>query len=88
MPKVKIENKEVSYEMHFIDIRWGEDPDMTEEPTHYTFNTAAELHAFVMGIDEAMGWQDFEVVNEGTCFERYEGTIASALKENKNGNII
>tara|TARA_R110001592_G_scaffold71694_1_gene219039 strand:- start:1867 stop:2121 length:255 start_codon:yes stop_codon:yes gene_type:complete len=83
MPKVKIENKEVSYEVYFMDIRWGEEPDETEEPYHYTFETQAELNAFQRGIDEAMGWADFEVVNEGTCFERYQGTIAAALRENQ-----
>jgi len=86
MPKVKIENKEVSYEVYFMDIRWresGGDFDETEEPCHYTFETQAELNAFQRGIDEAMGWTDFEVVSEGTCFERYQGTIAAALRENQ-----
>ena len=80
MPKVKIENKEVSYEVYFMDIRWGEEPD---ETCHYTFETQAELNAFQRGIDEAMGWADFEVISEGTCFERYQGTIAAALRENQ-----
>ena len=81
MPKVKVEGREVSYEVYFIDIRWGGDPDETEAPAHYTFDTEVELNAFVRGIDEAVGWTDFDVVNEGKCYERYGDTAPKIPKD-------
>lgn len=31
----------------------------------YTFNTEDEVKAFLLGIDEAMGWQDYHILEEG-----------------------
>jgi hypothetical protein len=44
-----------------ITIQWGEDPRDHHEMT-YHFNTSAEISAFRTGIQEAMGWGDFEIV--------------------------
>lgn len=44
-----------------IIIQWGEDPrDHREQAYH--FNTSAEIAAFRQGIQEAMGWGDFEII--------------------------
>ena len=43
-----------------ITILWGEDPRDQTEATYY-FDTSAEITAFRRGIQEAMGWGDFEI---------------------------
>lgn len=46
-------------------IRWGRssDHDEDEDETHYySFDTQAELNAFLNGVDEANGWLDYEIV--------------------------
>lgn len=30
----------------------------------YSFETKKEIHAFIKGIDEAMGWRDYYVLDE------------------------
>lgn len=45
-------------------IRWG----MTssgQEPVTYSFDTEAELTAFMLGVDECDGWLDYTIVHHG-----------------------
>ena len=48
-----------------ITILWGAElfPDDGNDKT-YTFDTKAEAEAFLYGIDEAMGWLDYEVITD------------------------
>ena len=41
---------------------WGEQPDKGQEPVKYSFETRAELNAFMHGIAEAVGWQDEDCI--------------------------
>lgn len=43
---------------HTIKIHWGTCP----ESATYTFATEAELRAFLLGVDEATGWTEFEII--------------------------
>jgi len=44
-----------------ITILWGESPEPYDEPVTYTFNTDAELQAFIDGIEAGDGWMNYEV---------------------------
>lgn len=44
-----------------ITILWGECPQPEDEPVTYTFNTDAELQAFIDGIEAGDGWMNYEV---------------------------
>ena len=47
--------------MKTIVILWGEDPRDQHEQK-YEFATSDEITAFRTGMQEAMGWGDFEIV--------------------------
>lgn len=47
-----------------IQILWGQAPEKDAEPQNYTFNTKAELDAFLLGIAEGDGWMGYEVITE------------------------
>jgi len=49
---------------HFVIIQWGEMPDCGSEE-HYTFDSEAELNAFMLGVAEAEGWHGYEVIRTG-----------------------
>lgn len=42
---------------HDVWIVWGTDPEGMN-PCYYSFQTAAELDAFLTGVSEATGWLD------------------------------
>ena len=44
-------------------IRWGSSIDR-QDPVGYSFNTEAELNAFLLGVDEASDWMDYEQLDE------------------------
>ena len=46
--------------MEKITIKWGTDKDKTKT---YTFKNDEELKFFMMGVDEANGWLEYEVVS-------------------------
>jgi len=37
--------------------------DEEQEPSEYSFNTQAELDAFLTGLDTGCGWMEYEVVS-------------------------
>ena len=41
-------------------IVWGSQLDPRDHPHHYSFNTEAELVAFMDGVEEASGWTKYE----------------------------
>ena len=49
---------------HYVIIEWGEMPECGSEE-HYTFNTEAELNAFLLGVSEAEGWHGWQVIRKG-----------------------
>ncbi len=46
---------------HEITIRWGMVSSEQESET-YTFDTAEELTAFMLGVDAMEGWIEYEVI--------------------------
>lgn len=46
-------------------ILWGSAPEPGDESHTFSFNTQAELDAFLYGVDEANGWMDWRTVEEG-----------------------
>jgi hypothetical protein len=46
--------------MKKITIKWGTDKDKTKT---YTFKTKEEAKFFMMGVDEANGWLEYEVAS-------------------------
>jgi hypothetical protein len=46
---------------HNVKIIWGSDSG-NSKPCSYSFNTEAELEAFLLGVDESNGWMDYEVL--------------------------
>jgi hypothetical protein len=53
-----------------ITILWGDDAQPEEGPQTYSFKTKAELEAFKLGADEAIGWGDYAVWPEGEEFAK------------------
>ena len=51
-------NKERGEKMKKITIKWGTDKDKTKT---YTFKNDEELKFFMMGVDEANGWLEYEI---------------------------
>jgi hypothetical protein len=48
----------------FVTIFWGESQTRQEnDPCTYEFATSQELEAFLLGVDEANGWMDYEIVD-------------------------
>jgi len=48
-----------------VTILWGEEQTRKEnDHCTYKFNTKAELNAFLMGVDEASGWLEYEIVED------------------------
>ena len=53
-----------SVELPFrVRIRWGEDPSPEDKFINYGFATEAELSAFLHGVEEAIGWMDYETIS-------------------------
>jgi len=51
---------------HKIGIVWGEDPSNSGFDLYeYSFNTQAELDAFMHGVDEMDAWQDYPSGEKG-----------------------
>lgn len=47
---------------HSVSILWGSTHEPDDEPVTYTFETSAELDAFLFGVQEMDGWMDYEIV--------------------------
>jgi hypothetical protein len=48
-----------------VKIFWGTDPATNDgKPCHYSFKTEAELDAFLLGVDEAAGWLEYEIIED------------------------
>lgn len=48
-----------------ISILWGQSHEIGDQAKTYTFDTQAELDAFLKGIEESDGWMGHEFVKEG-----------------------
>ncbi len=46
-----------------IAIHWGSDKEPKDKKS-YTFETEEQLKYFMMGVDEANGWLEYEVIND------------------------
>ncbi len=46
-----------------ITIHWGTDKE-PQDIKSYTFETEEQLKYFMMGVDEANGWLEYEVIDE------------------------
>lgn len=50
-----------------VEIRWGGEETREENPDEYsvyTFDTEAELNAFLLGVTESNEWMDYEIVKD------------------------
>ena len=54
-----------------IKVAWGMDK-LKENIEEYSFDTAKELHAFMDGVQESLGWHDHEFIGEGQNFKTVE----------------
>ncbi len=52
-----------------ISILWGSWPEEGQKADTYTFKTHGELTAFVLGVEEGNGWNDYSVVKEGYVYK-------------------
>ena len=55
-----------------ISILWGEWPQDGDKAETYKFKTQGELDAFMLGVDESSGWQNYDIVNEGYVHKEEE----------------
>lgn len=46
--------------LYEVKILWGEHPEPGTFPTRYVFGTEPELHSFLMGVDAACGWMEYD----------------------------
>jgi hypothetical protein len=68
-------------EKYEVTILWGDDPPEDAEPITYEFATEAELHAFIKGADEAIGWHDYTAIGSSVSLsEAQEAEDAAALQ--------
>lgn len=51
-------------EKHKVTIRWGKFPEPDDKPETFEFETAAELAAFMHGVEAMSGWMEYEIVDE------------------------
>jgi hypothetical protein len=52
-------------EKYTIKILWGSTSTREEnEPCTYEFDTKEEFNAFLEGVEAAVGWMDYEVVEQ------------------------
>jgi len=49
---------------YVVHIGWGEMPEDGFTTGEYRFDTQAELDAFMLGISEMDGWNDYEVFEQ------------------------
>jgi hypothetical protein len=50
---------------HKITIAWGQDFDPEhDQPVTYSYSTGTELSAFIEGIEAAIGWLEYEVIDD------------------------
>ena len=53
--------------LHTVKILWGSKmvrKDLGDEPVEYSFETLAELTAFMAGVDAGDGWLEYEVIED------------------------
>jgi len=50
---------------HSVSILWGQVPEDDDKPKTYTFDTQAELDAFMLGVKEMDGWMGWRVIDPG-----------------------
>jgi hypothetical protein len=46
-----------------VRIMWGSHPENRSDFIEYEFDTLAELNAFLLGVDESIGWLDYEQID-------------------------
>src|SRR5262245_22538845 len=46
-------------------ILWGEKPETNTRPVRYAFATVGERNAFMRGVEEAFGWEDYRISLDG-----------------------
>lgn len=59
------ESVELVPAQHKVTIRWGKFPEPDDRPETFEFETAAELAAFMQGVEAMSGWMEYEVVTDG-----------------------
>jgi hypothetical protein len=50
--------------MHKCRVIFGSESS-GQEPSEYSFNTEAELLAFIDGMEAAVGWMEYEILEDG-----------------------
>jgi hypothetical protein len=74
-------------DLFFVKIRWGSGQTREENPdtvSTYEFGTEAERDAFTLGVDEASGWLDYEVVEDD---ERRHPRVSVTLTAANMGDV-
>jgi hypothetical protein len=61
-----------------VTIQWGFEASAQPPPT-YSFNSQAELDAFMMGVEEAEGWSEYKIIST-SGFEEFR-TPQSRMKD-------
>jgi hypothetical protein len=62
-------NKAEAYNRKKITIIWGSDRDQDNKQT-YRFETEEQLKYFMMGVDEAEGWLEYQIEDEDGNIDR------------------
>ena len=62
-------NKAEAYNRKKITIIWGSDRDPDNKKT-YRFETEEQLKYFMMGVDEAEGWLEYQIEDEDGNIDR------------------
>lgn len=52
-------NRADGREQYTVHVGWGEDPEVNQRTVPYTFDTRGELAAFLFGIEQGQGWNDY-----------------------------
>lgn len=54
--------------LHQVSILWGQDLEPGDKAKTYTFSTAIEKSAFMLGVEEAVGWLSHREVEPGYVY--------------------
>ena len=46
-----------------VTIEWGDGTSDILKPEEYSFDTEAERDAFMLGVDSALGWLDYDILD-------------------------
>jgi hypothetical protein len=68
-----------------VTIQWGYEASAQPPPT-YSFNSQAELDAFMMGVEEAEGWSEYKIIST-SGFEEFR-TPQSRMKDDPPPELV